>query len=325
MKTFSYNREILVATAQVLMLFNNISIRRNNTNINVPCVLGQRSRILKFLQNPEGSPYKLPMSFLVRGNVQYNAPRSANIHQHMLASPTYAAFDANTISPVPIDISYTWTFITKYPDDMDMLISNFVPFFHKDVYVSSPHPKIENTTINHQIVWNGSIDTKWPEELPNNENDIQICTAEFTYKTELFGGSGFITPNTKGIIHTIDMTLSPTTSSINDQYVLSGNNILGGFFPVPYSESFSTYITKILDYTSSSYIENPIRDDRIFNTFNDQFNNGVLTNSLSAVQNAVLSGANIYTTSYWPLTYARDNNYTDIVTYIESLPNYIHR
>lgn len=325
MKTYSYNQEILIASAQMLMLFNNISIKRNTSSILVPCVSGQRSRILKFLQNPEGSPFRLPMSYLIRGNITYHANRSANIHQHMLTQPTYTTFDANTISPIPIDIAYTLTFITKYPDDMDMLMSNFVPFFHKDVYVSSPHPKLEGKVINHQVVWDGTIDTKWPDEVDNKENDIQICTISFVYKTELFGGSGFISPNNNGTIYTIDMTLSPTTSSINDSYVLSGNNILGGFYPVPYSETFTDYIAKVVDYTNSNYINNPIRDDRIFNTFNDKFNNGVLTNSLSTVENAVLSGANVYTTSYWPLTYAQDNNYTNIVTYIESLSGYIHR
>jgi hypothetical protein len=325
MKTFNYNKEILIATAQIQMLFNNISIKRNNVNITVPCVFGQRSRILKFLQNPEGSSFKLPMSHLARSGIIYNAARSANIHQHILTQSANSAFDPNRITPVPVDITYNLTIMTKYPDDMDMLLSNFIPFFHKDVYVTSPHPKIPNTTINHQIVWNGTIDDKWPEELQPNENDIQICNTSFTYKTELFGGSGYISPTTEGLIYTIDMTLSPSTSNINDSYVLSGNNVLGGFYPVPYTESFSTYIDKILNVTNISYIDDPIRDDRIFNTFNDKFNIGVLSGELSAVQNAVLSGADIYKTSYWPLTYAIDKNYTDIVSYIESLSGYIHR
>ena len=51
MKTYSYNKEIMVATAQIQMIFNNITIKRNNIDISVPLVYGQRSRILKYLQN----------------------------------------------------------------------------------------------------------------------------------------------------------------------------------------------------------------------------------------------------------------------------------
>ena len=325
MKTYNYNKEILVATAQMTMLFHNITIMRNNTQVIVPCVFGQRARILKFLENPAGSPFKLPMSHLSRGNVVLHANRSANIWQNVLTQPSNSSFNPNVISPVPIDITYNLTFMTKYPDDMDMLISNFVPFFHKDVYVTSPHPKLEGNIINHQIIWNGTIDTKWPEELPNTDTDIQICNTSFTFRTELFGGSSFIPENNDGIIYTINMTLSPTISGGTSTYVPSGNNILGGFYPVPYATDFSVYTDQILNNLNTNYITDPIRDESIFNTFNDKFNHGVLSDSLSTVQTAVLSGANIYQTSYWPLTYAQDKHYTDIVTYIESLSGYIHR
>ena len=265
------------------------------------------------------------MSYLTRGNVALNGNRSANVYQNILTQPAYSAFDPNTITPVPIDLIYTLTFITKYPDDMDMLISNLVPFFHRDVYVTSPHPKLQGSVINHQIIWDGVFDTKWPAELQNNENDIQICSTSFTFRTELFGGSGYIPPNSNGEIHTINLTLSPSTPGLTGTYIPSGNNILGGFFPVPYAQSFADYTDTILTATSSAYYVDPIRDEFLFNVYNEQFNQGVLSDNLSAVQSAVLSGANIYTTSYWPLTYAQDNHFTDIVTYIESLSGYIHR
>jgi hypothetical protein len=274
MKTYSYNKEILISTAQMLMLFNNINIRRNNTNINVPCVNGQRSRILKFLQNPEGSTFTLPMSYLVRGNITYNASRSANIHNNIFKKSDYEDFNPDSITPVPIDIEYKISFITKYPDDMDMLISNFVPFFHKDVYVTSPHPKLEGRTIKHQIVWSGSIDTIWPEELQNIDADLQISNTSFIYKTQLFGGSGYL-QDTTGLIYTIDMTLSPSTAEISASYSTSGGNILGGFYPVPYSENFAAYVQKILDITNTEYIEDPQRDEFIYNVYNDAFNVGV--------------------------------------------------
>lgn len=316
MKTYSYNREILVATAQMQMIFNNIIIKRDNTDIIVPCVLGQRSRILKFLQNPEGTTYKLPMSTISRGNIIYDSARSSNIHNNILKKSDYAQFDPNTIQPVPIDIEYKVSFITKFPNDMDMLLSNFIPFFHKDIYVSSPHPKLQNNIIKHQIVWSGNIDSIWPDELQNIDNDIQICNTSFTYKTELFGGDSYIKDQT-GIIYTIDMTLSPSTSNISNSYSLSGGNIFGGFYPVPYTETFTGYVDKILDITNPEYIEDPIRDDLLYNAFNNAFNEAVLSGNLELVQSAVASGADIYKRSYWPYRYSIDNNYNDVAEYID--------
>lgn len=318
MKTYSYNKELLLATAQMKMIFDNITIKRDNCDIIVPCVFGQRSRILKFLQNPEGSTFKLPMSTITRGEISYDSSRSSNIHSNVLKQSDYSIYDPNSIQPVPINITYKVTFITKYPNDMEMLLSNFIPFFHKDIFVTSPHPKLKNRAINHQIIWSGSIDTAWPDELTNTENDIQICNTSFTYKTEIFGGSGFLQDPT-GIIYTIDLTLSPTTSNISDSYSTSGNNLLGGFYPVPYAENFDNYINKILDISRVDYIEDPDRDELLYNTWNDSFNNGVLSNSVSALSAAVTSGADIYKTSYWPLAYAKYKNYDDVVTYIRSL------
>lgn len=324
MKAYSYNKEIQVATAQMQMLFNNISIRRNNMSIVVPCVFGQRSRILKFLQNPEGSTFKLPMSTISRGNITLDSARSSNIHHNILKKTDFETVDPNTMSPVPINVEYKVSFITKYPTDMDMLLSNFIPFFHKDVYVTSPHPKLSGRTIKHQIVWSGTIDSIWPDELANTENDIQICNTSFMFKTELFGGSGYLQDPT-GLIYTIDLTLSPTSSAISSSYSTSGGNLLGGFYPVPYASEFTDYVERILNITHAEYIEDPERDENIFNIANIDFNTGVTDNDIGVVSGAVLSGADVYKTSYWPLTYARDNNYTDIVTYIESLSGYIHR
>lgn len=315
MKTYSYNKEVLTATAQMQMIFNNISIKRNNNTLVVPCVFGQRSRILKALQNPEGSTHKLPLSVLTRGNITRDSNRVASLHHNILKMSDYAAFDPDSISPVPIDIEYKLSIVTKYPDDMDMIMSNFIPFFNKDIYVTSPHPKLENRNIDHQIVWNGSIDSVWPEELSHNENDIQISNTSFIFKTEIFGGSGYLKDPT-GIIYTIDLTLSNSTSAINDSYNTSGNNILAGFYPVPYTETFDSYVEKILHIP---ILTNTDRDEQVFNVFNDIFNTGVKNNDIPTVSGAVLSGANIYKTSYWPLTYSRDNNFDDMTTYLETL------
>ena len=52
--------------------------------------------------------------------------------------------DYNLYTPIPVDITYTVSMISKVPGDIDRIISNFILFFNKDVFVSHKHPKFPN-------------------------------------------------------------------------------------------------------------------------------------------------------------------------------------
>lgn len=246
----------MVATAQMKMLFNNIRIRRDEKDILIKCEFGQKSRILKFLQNPNEGTYELPIIVINRGDLSIDRTRIANIHSNILKLADLTT-NPDTQPPMNIKIGYDVSIITKYPNDMDMLLSNFIPFFNRDLFVRSPHPKLPGRTLDHQIMWSGEVNTLWPSELQNNVNDFQISNTSFTFFTELFGGFEKIKEDKTGEILYIDMTLSPATTNHPEAYSDNGDNVLAGFFPVPFAETFDAYADKILAMTNPE----PDRDD----------------------------------------------------------------
>lgn len=71
MTFISYNAELGIAN-ELFKRFFNIKIERTNSKgqkslLDVPCVFGQRSRILKAMENPDNkAQYKVPMIVINR-------------------------------------------------------------------------------------------------------------------------------------------------------------------------------------------------------------------------------------------------------------------
>lgn len=191
----SFNNELALAQIQFMSIFSGIVISRDtktgSKDIMVPCVAGQRSRILKNLENPELAPRQaLPIIVVERGGFSRDTERVANLHLEQKAAPRSDMVDFNYLSPNPINVSYTVSILTKYPGDLDKILSNFIPFFNGDVYVKIPHPKIPNYSLKCQVLWDGNVQDEWPSEKEPYSDDIQIASTNFTFKTYLFGGQG---------------------------------------------------------------------------------------------------------------------------------------
>ena len=175
-------------------LFSNIVITRKSENeekdIKVKCIIGNRSRIFKDLENREkAANYSLPMIVIMRTGVQRNSERLSKLHNEILNSTSSKAIIYDLYTPVPIDIEYSVTIISKYPGDNDMIMSNFIPFFNSDLFVSSIHPKFNNLSYSSQIIMNDSISEEHPDEFDETTDDITVTTFNFTFKTFIFAGS----------------------------------------------------------------------------------------------------------------------------------------
>ena len=191
----SYNEELGIASLLFQRLFRNIRIGRTDdkgveTQLVVPCVLGQRSRIMKGLENPnKRGNYKVPMIVINRTGFSRNGDRLNNLHNEVKyeLSPGYRFLHLAT--PVPVDIDYEVSIIAKYPSDIDKIASNFMMFFNSDLYVSCEHPKYEGIKMNNQIIMSDSVSEEHSDEPDSSSDDYTSATFNFTYKTFLFGGT----------------------------------------------------------------------------------------------------------------------------------------
>ena len=137
MTVISYNKELEIANLQFRRLFSNITIYRNKQKIQFPVVNENRTRIFKNLENPTKQvTYELPLISIVRSGISKNDDRLTNVHNEIkYRTSTQKDIDYNLLSPVPIDIEYTVSVMSKYQSDIDMCFSNFIPFFNKDLFV----------------------------------------------------------------------------------------------------------------------------------------------------------------------------------------------
>ena len=89
------------------------------------------------------------MIIINRTGYSRNGDRLNNLHNEVKYELGPAARKYELMAPVPVDIEYEVTLVSKYPSDIDMIASNFMVFFNSDIYVSCEHPKYEGVKLNN--------------------------------------------------------------------------------------------------------------------------------------------------------------------------------
>ena len=191
----SYNSELAIANLLFARPFQNIRIGRtdqqgNESQIQVTCVFGQRSRILKNLENPDRrGNMKVPMIVINRTGYSRNGDRVNNINNEVKYEITSKDRKLHLMTPIPVDINYDVSVVAKYPSDIDKIASNFMVFFNSDIFVSCEHPKYAGVKLNNQIVMSDSVSEDHSDELDGTQDDLIVATFQFTFKTYLFAGT----------------------------------------------------------------------------------------------------------------------------------------
>ena len=212
----SYNQQFLIAASLMAGFFNDTIIQRRKhiqgrdyskpinikdilqKNIEVPCIFGDRSIILKSLQNHEGA-LKLPLIVLQSGSIRTDQARIADLHIDLLyqrdqqfsklpkCHPLYYAYDMRRRRPNPVTIGFQTTIIAKYKQDLDQIMTNFIAVCRPDFYVKWWHPRDKAKPLESQILWDQSLNYKKPEEQPTTRFKYEAST-NFTFKTWVFSG-----------------------------------------------------------------------------------------------------------------------------------------
>lgn len=216
MKQFSYNKEIKIATAQLIDVFNNIVVSRRDSKgnlqkkISVPCLYGARSRILKSLENRSAN-IKLPILAITITGLSRNRERVHSVNEGLIFQthdPPTLNYEIRHNAGIPIDIEYELSIIAKYQDDIDRIISNFSVNMNPDIYVVWSYPYATSSTdskIKSQVVWNGNFSIDYPTDISETDPYRIVATTSFTYKTWFFPGTGISSIATSGLIKYINL------------------------------------------------------------------------------------------------------------------------
>lgn len=191
----SYNKELRIATAQFLDVFNNIKIQRfdkdmvSSNEITVPCKYAPRSIAMKSLMEGLKSNPTLPAIAVTRTSFNVDTEKLFNIHNDILLQED-GNIDYTLYQPVPVDINFEMTVFSLNPNDDDQIVQNFIPFSMPNFYVAWKHPYTEET-LKSQVIWSGDISTEYPVEYQAESKPLIMSTTSFIYKTWIFAGSNF--------------------------------------------------------------------------------------------------------------------------------------
>ena len=268
MEVQSFNAELAIANLQFKRLFSNIKIKRTSRDnkkekiITVPCLLENRSRILKNWENSEKQAiYKLPLISINRTGYSRNPDRLNNLHNEVKYEVNSKLRKEDLLTPIPIDISYDVTIMAKYNVDIDQIASNFMVFFNNDLYVQCMHPKYEGLLINNQVVMQDSITEEHPSEIDGSADDFIISTFQFVFKTYLFGG------NQKSKLVPQQIVSSYISNIIShDIHVLNPNEI-DDFQKEHPNQSVSVDLTSMVNMELTTLVDNPDISSYIYEGF----------------------------------------------------------
>ena len=220
MKFRSYNQQLLIAQALIGNVFNDIVIDRRKhgkerdyskpltideilqKEIEIPCIFGDRSIILRSLQNERGA-IKLPLYILTSRGIRVDAKREADLHLDMFYQqdqsfsklpqdhPLYRPYNLKKRRGLPITISYNLTMITKYKEDLDQMCTNWMVHWRPDIYVKWWHPRNKTEPLQSQILWGQAIEIQNNEDYDTNKRFKWQANTQFTFKTWIFPGLNY--------------------------------------------------------------------------------------------------------------------------------------
>jgi hypothetical protein len=197
MKKRPFYFEIKNLIIQFMAAFNDVAIKRYNADrqtdgreIGVGFMYAPRQRVIEDIIN-KSKQIPLPTISVSIANIARDPERVFNkLEGYMIDTAITDDTKRKIPQPVPINITINMSIIARYQQDIEQIISNFVPYCDPYITVSWKLPTTENTTYEHEmrtiIEWGGTLNIQYPIELNNNQQARVTCDTTFTIKGWLF-------------------------------------------------------------------------------------------------------------------------------------------
>jgi hypothetical protein len=170
---------------------DDITIRRYNRyrepqdSIRCRFVYAPKQRVLADLLD-KAQNIQLPVVALTNGGISRDPNRVFNKIQGSYMTSSDPTVTNKLQQPVPIDLVINMTILTRFQEDYDQIVTNFVPYFDPYIIVSWRTPSMPDYEIRSQVVWSGNITATYPYDI----NSTQVARVEgntsFTFKGWLF-------------------------------------------------------------------------------------------------------------------------------------------
>jgi hypothetical protein len=194
MVNYTYNFEVKDLLTQFVAAFDDTVIKRYDKNnnarqeIGVRYVFAPKQRIMHDIVN-KAQNIELPVVAINLASVSYDTERVFNKLNNF---ENYA--NANTSSairtPTPVNLTVNMSILCRYMQDMEQIISNFVPYSDPYIILSWKEPVSDNVNntieIRSEVLWDQNISLNTPTETTYSDKFRIIADTTFTIKGWLF-------------------------------------------------------------------------------------------------------------------------------------------
>lgn len=192
MKDYTYSFEIKDLLTQFLCAFDDTIIKRYDKDrnakelIEVRYVLAPKQRVMYDIIN-KAQNLTLPVVALNVTGISRDQSRVFN-----KLDSTYNALNkhqSKVLMPIPINIEVSMSILARYMQDMDQIISNFVPFSNPYIILTWKEPTNvpdQVLEIRSEVLWSGSISLTEPTDLAASDKFRIVGDTSFTIKGWLF-------------------------------------------------------------------------------------------------------------------------------------------
>ena len=193
MKNYTYHFEVQSLVAQFMAALDDIIIKRYNdqrqpqSSLRVRFVYAPKARVLQDLtdkaQNIQLPVVSVSIASIARDQNRVYNKLDGSFFRKDLNDRKQIGF---LPQPLPIDLTLNVDFITKYDEDFQQIITNFVPYCDPYFVISWRIPELQNYEIRSVVQWSGSITTTYPLDLAATTNARIVGSTSFTVKGWLF-------------------------------------------------------------------------------------------------------------------------------------------
>jgi hypothetical protein len=153
--------------------------------IKVRFVYAPKQRVLLDLLD-KAQNIQLPVIAVSNGGITRDPNRVFNKIEGSYIPSSDPRFAKPQLQPVPIDLTINLSILTRYQQDYDQIITNFLPYFDPYIIISWRTPNRPDQEIRSQVIWSGSVATEYPTDLNATQVARVQGTTSFTFKGWLF-------------------------------------------------------------------------------------------------------------------------------------------
>ena len=224
---YNYDHELIVMSTMFLNSMSDIVVKRFNVHkeardqIKTRIVYAPKQRVLNDLLDKDQN-IQLPVISCYIGGIARDQGRVFNKILGTFYTPSKGTTTTNEKGPLPVDVTYNVSIMTRYQQDMDQILSHILPYVNPYFTVSWRTPNRPDFEIRSNVHWNGNVNIQYPFDIAATQ--VARCVADLSF---VFKGWLFQNPEELGNIITINTAFVNNINGIPLEYMLEMPTISG--------------------------------------------------------------------------------------------------